>query len=295
MRRKDVDKRRHILITAMRLFSSKNYNRTSMQEIADICGISKGSLYVYFKSKEDLLLNILQYYFQYIEDQIMLVEEDTSLSTREKFMKELEIKLRHYIENQEFYRLQGQEFSGLMDPNIYRYIHRQNIAQVKWFEQYLIKIYGDQMKPYAADGAFLLIGMIKQYMELIILKQFPLNVKKVVLFLTDQMDSMIKGMLDGDCEPLMNEHLWSLYLAEAGGEERVHPLELIKQMKDRIKDGSIPEIQREEADQSLTILEQELMSMQPRTAILKGMLHNLEPIHSLKSLRMKLADSLQIK
>ncbi|SFB15850.1 transcriptional regulator, TetR family [Lentibacillus halodurans] len=293
MRRKDSDKKRHILITAMKLFSSKNYNRTSMQEIADICDISKGSLYVYFRSKEDLLLNILQYYFQYIEDQIMLIEEDASLSAAEKFMKEIEIKLGHYIKNQEFYRLQEQELSDLSDKNIYHYLHQQKIAQAKWFEQYLIKIYGNQIKPHAADGAFLFIGMIKQYMELIILKQFPLNIKKVVRFLMAQIDFMIKGVLDNNFEPLINENLWSLYLAEAS-EEKVHPLELIKQMKNQLKTESIPETQSEEAHQSLTIMEQELMSMQPRSAILKGMLHNLEPIRSLKETRIKLADSLQI-
>ncbi|MFD2924062.1 TetR/AcrR family transcriptional regulator [Halobacillus naozhouensis] len=293
MRRKDSDKERHILITAMKLFSSKNYNRTSMQEIADSCGISKGSLYVYFKSKEDLLLNILHYYFQYIEDQIMLVEEDSSLSPTEKFTKEIEIKLGHYIENQEFYRLQGQEISGLSDKNIYRYLHQQNIDQVKWFEQYLIKIYGNQIKPYAADGAFFFIGMIRQYMELIVLNQFPLNIKKVVRFLMIQIDFIIKGLVDRGVEPLMNENLWSLYLEEAS-EEKIHPLELIKQMKNQLKSDSISEIQKEEAVQSLSIMEQELISMQPRSAILKGMLHNLESIHSLKETRVKLADSLQV-
>ncbi|WP_079529547.1 TetR/AcrR family transcriptional regulator [Halobacillus hunanensis] len=291
MRRKDSDKERHILITAMKLFSSKNYNRTSMQEIADSCGISKGSLYVYFKSKEDLLLNILHYYFQYIEDQIMLVEQDESLSPKEKFTKEIEIKLGHYIENQEFYRLQGQEISGLSDKNIYRYLRQQNIAQVKWFEQYLINIYGNQIKPYAADGAFFFIGMIRQYMELIVLNQFPLHIKKVVRFLMIQIDLIIKGLLDHDVEPLMNENLWSLYLEEAS-EDKIHPLELIKQLKNQLKEESITQTLKEEAVQSLTILEQELMNMQPRSAILKGMLHNLESIDSLKDTRMKLADSL---
>ncbi|KRG13740.1 hypothetical protein ACA30_14680 [Virgibacillus soli] len=294
MRKRDSEKEKHILITAMKLFSSKSYNRTSMQEVADICGISKGSLYLYFKSKEDLLLNILQYYFHYMEEQIMLIEEDASLSTAEKFIKEFEIKLRHYIEHQEFYRLQGQELSGLSDKNIYRYLHRQNIAEVKWVEHSLIKIYGKEMVPYAADGAFLLMGMTKQYMELIILKQFPLPIKKVVRFVMAQIDFMIKGLLDSNIEPLMNENLWSLYLEEAG-EKRVHPFELIKQMKNHLKVQSIPNSQKEEAIQSLTIMEQELMNMQPRMAILKGMLHNLEQIHSLKEIRKELINSLQIE
>ncbi|TCP28820.1 TetR family transcriptional regulator [Scopulibacillus darangshiensis] len=264
-----------------------------MQEIADICGISKGSLYIYFKSKEDLLLTILQYYFQHIEDQITLIEEDACLSSTEKFTREIEIKLGHYIENQEFYRLQGQELSGLSDKSIYRYLHQQNIAQIKWLEQSLIKIYGDQIKPYAADGAFLLMGMIKQYMELIVAKKLPLNIETVVQFLMVQMDFIMKGQLNHHVEPLINEKLWSVYLEEAG-EEKVHPLELIKEIKNQLKTLSISESQKKEAVQSLTIMEQELMSMKPRTAILKGMLRNLEPIHLLKEMRVKLADSLQM-
>ncbi|MBO0992712.1 TetR/AcrR family transcriptional regulator [Bacillus sp. SD088] len=291
MGKKNSDKEKHILITAMKLFSSKSYNRTSMQEVADICGISKGSLYLYFKSKEDLLLNILQYYFQYMDDQIMRIEEDASLSTAEKFIKEFEIKLSHYIEHQEFYRLQGQELSGLADKNIYRYLHQQNIAEVKWVEHSLIKIYGNEMVPYASDGAFLLMGMTKQYMELIILKQFPLQVKKIVRFLMAQIDFMIKGLLDSKIEPLMNKNLWSLYLEEAE-EEKVHPFELIKQMKNQLKTQSIPDALKAEAIQSLTIMEHELMNMQPRTVILKGMLHNLEQLQSLEETRLKLADSL---
>ncbi|MFD1426693.1 TetR/AcrR family transcriptional regulator [Kroppenstedtia sanguinis] len=293
MRKEAFYKKRHILITAMRLFSSKHYHRTSMQEIADSCGISKGSLYVYFKSKEDLLLNIFQYYFRSIEEQILQIEEDDSLSVKEKFMKEIEIKLSHYIENQEFYKMQVQEISDLEDPNIYRYLHRQNIAQMKWFEQYVIRIYGDKMKSHAADVAFLLLGIIKQYMELIILHQVPLHIKKVVPFLLMQMDFMVQGILASDVKPLINGHLWSLYLAEVD-KEKVHPLDLIKQMKNQLKAESLPEIQKEEALQSLAIIEQELMTMKPRTVLLKGMLHQLEPIHSLQEMRRQLADSLQI-
>ncbi len=55
---KIVDKpqrRRDIAQAALALFSSKGFARTSVREIAEACGMAKGSIYDYFASKEDVL------------------------------------------------------------------------------------------------------------------------------------------------------------------------------------------------------------------------------------------------
>ena len=48
-----------ILAEAAALFTSKGYDQTTTQDIADRSGIAKGSLYYYFNSKEELLFRIL--------------------------------------------------------------------------------------------------------------------------------------------------------------------------------------------------------------------------------------------
>lgn len=50
---------RAILDAASELFSTKGYEETSMQEIADAVGMLKGSLYHYIRNKEDLLFHLL--------------------------------------------------------------------------------------------------------------------------------------------------------------------------------------------------------------------------------------------
>lgn len=45
---------------AIRLFGTKGYASTSLDEIANAAGFTKGAVYYYFKSKETLLLDILQ-------------------------------------------------------------------------------------------------------------------------------------------------------------------------------------------------------------------------------------------
>ncbi|MFD7923662.1 TetR/AcrR family transcriptional regulator [Streptomyces sp. NPDC059740] len=44
-----------LLATATRLFAEQGYDRTSVQEIVDAAGVTKGALYHYFGSKDDLL------------------------------------------------------------------------------------------------------------------------------------------------------------------------------------------------------------------------------------------------
>jgi AcrR family transcriptional regulator len=54
------DRRDELLAAAARLFHEKGYDGTSTQDIADVLGILKGSLYYYIESKEDLLFEIIE-------------------------------------------------------------------------------------------------------------------------------------------------------------------------------------------------------------------------------------------
>jgi AcrR family transcriptional regulator len=54
-RRQGNDTRSEILDIALSLFVQKGYHQTSMQDIADTAGLTKGGLYYYVKSKDDVL------------------------------------------------------------------------------------------------------------------------------------------------------------------------------------------------------------------------------------------------
>ncbi|MBP2334666.1 TetR/AcrR family transcriptional regulator [Saccharothrix coeruleofusca] len=43
---------------ATRLFAAKGYDRVAVQEVVDLAGVTKGAMYHYFGSKDDLLLEI---------------------------------------------------------------------------------------------------------------------------------------------------------------------------------------------------------------------------------------------
>jgi AcrR family transcriptional regulator len=49
-------RRKEICAAALELFSSKGFHETTMEEVANAAGVAKGTIYLYFESKEHLLL-----------------------------------------------------------------------------------------------------------------------------------------------------------------------------------------------------------------------------------------------
>jgi AcrR family transcriptional regulator len=62
---------RVILETAARLICARGYEGTSMQEIAAACRMTKAGLYHHVQSKEQLLLDIMDYGMDVFEEQVL--------------------------------------------------------------------------------------------------------------------------------------------------------------------------------------------------------------------------------
>ena len=55
-----AQKRERLLREAARLFAERGYNQTDMAQLAERAGVAKGSLYNYFKNKEDLYIHVCE-------------------------------------------------------------------------------------------------------------------------------------------------------------------------------------------------------------------------------------------
>lgn len=54
------DRRREVLDAALRVFADAGFRRASLNAVSDEAGVTKGCLYHYFDSKEDLLLALMR-------------------------------------------------------------------------------------------------------------------------------------------------------------------------------------------------------------------------------------------
>ncbi|MFN3939763.1 MAG: TetR/AcrR family transcriptional regulator [Chitinophagales bacterium] len=62
--------REKIILAAMQMFAQKTFHNTTVSDISKAAGISKGLIYNYFETKEDILKGIIEYMFS-IGDKIM--------------------------------------------------------------------------------------------------------------------------------------------------------------------------------------------------------------------------------
>ncbi|HHY47301.1 MAG TPA: TetR/AcrR family transcriptional regulator [Firmicutes bacterium] len=57
---RDEDKRSLILDAAQRVFSKKGFHRATVEEVAEVAGVGKGTVYLYFASKNELFVALIE-------------------------------------------------------------------------------------------------------------------------------------------------------------------------------------------------------------------------------------------
>lgn len=57
-RRRSDDKRQRILQAAVKVFARKGYFAAKVSEIAKRAGVADGTIYLYFRNKEDILISL---------------------------------------------------------------------------------------------------------------------------------------------------------------------------------------------------------------------------------------------
>ena len=106
--KKPEERRQEIVETARELFQNKSYESTTMQDIMNALGIAKGTIYHYFKSKEELLEAV-------VEDSV-----DKYIAGLEKVLNETEgnglDKMRALIKSGNVEEEQGNILEQLHDP-----------------------------------------------------------------------------------------------------------------------------------------------------------------------------------
>ena len=78
-----------IITTASQLFIQQGYEKTSIQNIAQTAGISKGAIYHHFESKNDIILAVLKKRYQIMEQELLEWLKDTEHLTGKEQLKEI--------------------------------------------------------------------------------------------------------------------------------------------------------------------------------------------------------------
>ncbi|MBB6453259.1 AcrR family transcriptional regulator [Salirhabdus euzebyi] len=76
-----------VIATCIRLFEEKGFSETSIQEVVEDLGVTKGAFYYYFSSKEQVLMTIHRQYIDTLLQQQEQILSDESITNKEKLQK----------------------------------------------------------------------------------------------------------------------------------------------------------------------------------------------------------------
>ncbi|MBI2393113.1 MAG: TetR/AcrR family transcriptional regulator [Deltaproteobacteria bacterium] len=137
-RAREGDKRERILRAATRVFARKGFYATKVSEVAKAAGVADGTIYLYFKNKDDLLVSLF-------EDRIMLL-----LAALERALAERptpEERLRCVIEMQ-LGLLEGErDLAEVITVNL-----RQSTRLMKQYAAPKFMLYLDAIARVVAEG-----------------------------------------------------------------------------------------------------------------------------------------------
>ena len=278
-----TEKEKVIIKSGMKLFAQKGFSSTSIQEIATESNISKGAFYLHFKSKDDLLLAILEYIFETIESG-RLVFENQNLSPREKFIKQITAFFRTFISHKEFMIMLSKEQAIPRNEEIKKLFFKKRFESHLLYRKGLVSIYGQNMEPFSIDLALILEGLFQSYIGLLMLEPLEFEIEKLSHFLMRRLDSIVKDISSE--EPFLTaEKMGRIIKNSKQFFEPTNVNHIIKQMRKEIDQLE----NREPLEISLEVLEEEINKQFPRLPVIKGMLSNFKGISTLEKYSKEMA------
>ncbi|RSK28647.1 TetR/AcrR family transcriptional regulator [Bacillus sp. HMF5848] len=275
------DRKKLIIEEAMKLFATKGFHATSIQEVATNSNVSKGTVYTYFTSKDELLLEVFRYYYDTIKQKVETVDVEKQLLPKERFIQQITVFFTMFERNKEFILVHIREGVPIYEA-IEEFIMNIKRETQQWYAESLTAIYGDRIHPYVIDIAVLFDGMLESYLKVLMFGQMSLDYPITARFLVNRLDDIVEGLLKREEEPVLKGipiMLPSLCSSQTSLDRLQAALQELQQL---IDDLPVSQQDRDDLCDTVQILKEEAYKQEPKRVIINGMLANLERIHELR-------------
>ncbi|MCQ6560832.1 TetR/AcrR family transcriptional regulator [Paenibacillus mendelii] len=276
-------KKQKIIHSAIKCFSEKGYRGTSIQDIADSIGIAKGSLYFYFKSKEDLLLSIIKYYLKTINDEFQELIERVDLSTEDLLREHVIMSYRMYDKHKNFFSLLMQERLEV-NAEMHELIVGARRQGLFYCHQMIIRVYGERVRPYACDAAVLFQAIMDGYLGLAVMGNQNFDTERLGSYVRDRTDVLVHQLIESQAATMLGDETleqWNATVVAGQGGKTGILLE-IDALKKAVDQADLQEAELDEVHSTLEVLGAEFEKAEPQPVVIKGMLALLKTIHSAK-------------
>ena len=95
----------HSRVSVLDVIIDEGYEDATFQKIADRCGITRTTLYIYFKNKREIFLWSIKQLTEGLENSLRLIIDDKSRSCKERLLDVLEVIVHGCMENRQLFQV----------------------------------------------------------------------------------------------------------------------------------------------------------------------------------------------
>lgn len=257
-----MSKRQLIMEKALELFAKQGIEATPIQHITDYCGISKGAFYLSFKSKDELIVALIDHF---------MMQFTSDIDYKVKNTKDIDLLYTFYFTTFESFHNQS-DFAKIFVKEPMQSFNEELFLKVHYYDRIMEEIiismigrlYGEEVNTIKYDLCYCIKGFLKIYSELFLFYNVPLDLNVLSLSLVEKTNLLAKNMTI----PFITQDLVQMFkqpMKEEITKEQI--LELIEQ--------KLGEIEESIEKESLILLKKQLIHPTYSMAIVNGLIENI--------------------
>ncbi|WP_239255054.1 TetR/AcrR family transcriptional regulator [Listeria ilorinensis] len=268
------DKKRKIITEAKAIFRKKGYLLTSVADIVEASGISKGTFYNYFTSKEELAIVIFKQEYSVLHQKLERMMTDGTRTEKENFMATMNVLIEFHSKNAEILNITFSQ--AMIDDDFNQFLASVRLRSLEWVKKQILLIYGAETKPYVNDLTLLLVGMTFMFVFVSgSAKEENKLMDEIVPYVFHRMDALVTDII-ATKEVMITEEDTACFIPDSVGlrnKRMSHLRKSVEQLTNKIDTLAIADSDKWQYKESLNAILAELNNKElPRDFIIQGTL-----------------------
>ncbi|GIO25884.1 TetR/AcrR family transcriptional regulator [Ornithinibacillus bavariensis] len=257
-----MNKKQLIMEKALELFAKQGFETTSIQQITDYCGISKGAFYLSFKSKDELILALIDHFMQELTTDIdyLVNGRDLPVTLYRFFYTTFETFIKHA----DFVKLLMKEHTQSLDDELLEKLRYYDRKTDQTILSIIEKVYGDVITTIKYDLVYTVKGLINSYSSFLFFNKIDFDVALISKSLEEKTDILAKHMTT----PFITDE--SLEMFQEIPKEKMQKDVLLQQIN-----STMEKIEDSLTKDSLILLKEQIGELTYNSAIIHGLIGNL--------------------
>ena len=255
-------KKQLIMEKALELFAKQGFEATSVQQITEHCGISKGAFYLSFKSKDELIMALIDYFMNQMTSDIDSIVRTTN--KHELLYKFYFTIFQTSYQHSDFARLLIKEQSHSFNNDLLVKMHYYDRLLEDTILTMLDQLYGEQVHKTKYDLMYCIKGFMNTYSQLFVFYDVPLDLELLAQSLVEKTNLLAEHTTI----PFISEDQIQLF-------KRPSNEEVTKEQILEVLETKLGEMDESVEKESLLLLKEQLVKQTLRPVIIRGLIENI--------------------